>query len=261
MITKNEINRYLDSIPSVSKTIKSTLSYLDKSDMIQAANIAKEDRAFVEYISKIVNKPIFGFRNDIKNINQIFGILGLTRTRGLVYGYYLHLILPKEWEVFRFSNKKFQDLQINLIIEWEKILDLLQIKNSDLEQSITLVPASLIVCEMLFRDIKDTISILRKRNNISYDEILYKMSGYTLFDIVGQIAKKWRFDDAIFLFIKEALSNSCEKEESLYLRLLLSYEMSKPYIINSGLNDFFDFKLDFTEDEIIKFKKIINMEK
>ncbi len=260
MLHKYDIDRYLDSIPPIPKTIKSTLLYLDKADMLQAANIAKEDVVFVEYLSDVVNKPIFGFRDEIRNVNQIFGILGLNRAKQMIYSYYMQIILPKKWEVFDFSSKKFQDLQANLMIQWSKILDALAIQNRDIEHSITLIPASLIVCEMLFRDIKDTISLLRDTKEITYDAILYKMSGYRLLDVVEKIAKKWEFKKSTAVFIKSALGSESKREIDIYLRLLLSYEMSKPYIIDSGLNDFFDFSLDFKEKDISKFQSIIDME-
>ncbi len=260
MLTKDDIDKYLDSIPPIPQTIKTTLMYLECSDMIQAANTAKEDRAFVEYLSSIVNRPIFGFRDDIKNINQIFGILGLGRAKQIVYSYYMHIIMPKKWEVFDFSNKKFQELQANLMIQWSKILDALKIHDRDLEQSITLVPASLIVCEMLFRDMKDTVVLLKQTKDITYDEILYKMSGLKLLDVVEKIAAKWDFEESITLFLKDAFYENSKEELGQLLRLMLSYEMSKPYIINSGLNDFFDFSMDFQEEYVLKFQALIGIE-
>ena len=261
MLSKNDIDKYLDTIPPIPNTIRLTLSHLNNNDMVQAANIAKEDKAFVNYLSEIVNKPIFGFANDVKNVNQIFGILGLGKARQIVSSYYMQLITPKDWEVFNFSNKGFQELQANLIIEWNKILKELKIDNKNLQQSISLIPASLIVCEMIFRDTKDTIFLLRESKHMSFDEILYKMSDYRLFDIVLKIAKKWEFNDDIIAFMKDFSQNEVnkiKKREIVFLRLLINYEMSKPYIVNSGLNDFFDFPMNFTEDDIALFLKIRN---
>ena len=258
MLAKQDIDRYLDSIPPIPKIVKTTLMHLENSDMIQAANTAKDDIVFLKYLSSIVNKPIFGFRDEIKNTKQIFGILGLDRAKQVVRSYYMQIIMPKSWEVFDFSNKKFQNLQANLMIEWSKILDSLSVEDENLEQSIVLVPASLIVCEMLFRDMKDTIIALKQTRDISYDTVLYKMTGYKLLDIVLIIAKKWEFSQSVATFLKETFLEDSQKELCKFLRLLLSYEMSKPYIIKSGLNDFFDFSLSFTQEDIEKFQNIIN---
>lgn len=259
MLSKDDIDKYLNTIPPIPDTIKKTLFYLNTSDMVKAANVAKEDRAFVAYLSEIVNKPIFGFRDEVKDANQIFGILGLGRAKQIVAGYYMQLIAPENWEVFDFSNKKFQDLQANLTAQWNIILAELNIDDKNLQQSISLIPASLIVCEMLFRDTKDTIVPLREIKHISFDEILFKMNGYRLFDIVLLIAQKWEFDENIIAFIKDFSSELPDKKEIVFLKLLLGYEMSKPYIINSGLNDFFDFSADFSEEDIEKFMEIKDM--
>jgi len=258
LLSDSTIENYISTIPPIPKVIKSCLAYLDESDMIKAANVAKEDKAFMLYLSSIVNKPIFGFAKEIKDTHQIFGILGLIRAKQIVYSYYMLLILPKKWEVFDFSNKKFQNLQSSLIVNWNKILDFLEINSKDAQQCITLLPASLIVCEMLFRDIKGTVFLLRESKQISFDELLYKMSGSTLFDITGKIAKKWEFNKNIQNLITDITSKSLDEKSAnykpvIYLRLLLSYEMSKPYMIQSGLNDFFDFSLDFDEKDMINF--------
>jgi len=263
MLTSSTIQRYISTIPPIPKVIKSCLAYLDASDMVQAANVASEDKVFVFYLASIVNKPIFGFRDEIKNINQIFGVLGLSRARQIVYGYYLLLILPKKWEVFNFSNRKFQDLQSNLIVNWNKILNFLNINDKDSRQFISLIPASLIVCEMLFRDIIETVQLLRSSKQISFDELLYKMSDYTLFDVTIKIAKKWEFSEDVQNLISQISSKKLTKETNsfrviIFLRLLLSYEMSKPYIIKSGLNDFFNFPLDFNEKDIADFYKLMD---
>ncbi len=262
MLTNSTIHKYISTIPPVPKVIKSCLAYLDASDMVQAANVASKDKVFVLYLSSIVNKPIFGFRDEIKNINQIFGVLGLSRARQIVHGYYLLLILPKKWEVFNFSNRKFQDLQSNLIVNWNKILDFLNINDKDSRQFISLIPASLIVCEMLFRDIQETIQLLRSSKQVSFDELLYKMSDNTLFDVTVKIARKWEFNENIQSLISQISSKNLTQEMDTFrvitfLRLLLSYEMSKPYMIESGLNDFFNFPLDFNEKDITDFYTLI----
>ncbi len=257
MLSKSDIDNHLDSIPPIPKTLKDTLFQLNKGDMKKAAEIAATDRAFVEYLSAIVNKPIFGFREEIKNVHQIFGILGLSRSRSIVSSYYMQIMLPKRWEVFDFTNREFQDLQANLIIGWGKILNFLGIKDAEIEQSVVLIPGALIVCEMLFADIKDTIAILRATKQIGYDEILSKMSGMNLLDIVLQISKKWEFSEKINLFLREFMQDGKMDKKIIFLRLLVSYEMSKPYAIKSGLNDFFDFPMEFSEDDILKFNHIM----
>jgi HD-like signal output (HDOD) protein len=262
LLTNSTIEKYISTIPPVPKVVKSCLAYLNASDMIQAANTAKEDKAFMLYLCNIVDKPIFGFAKEIKDANQIFGILGLNRAKQIVYGYYMLLILPKKWEVFDFSNKKFQNLQSNLIVNWDKILDFLGISDKDMRESIVLLPAALIVCEMLFRDIKGTIFLLRESKQVNFDELLLKMSGNTLFDVTGKIAKKWEFSKNIEDFIISIPSQKLDANSSIYkpiifLRLLLSYEMSKPYIVQSGLNDLFDFPLEFDENDMLDFYSLM----
>ena len=262
MLSATTINNYIESIPPVPKIVKRCAQALENGDMVRAADIANEDRALTHYLQNIVNKPIFGFRDEIKNCRQIFGIFGILKAKQLIYGYYLLLILPKKWEVFDFDSTKFQDFQARLIYHWGKIVKFLGKEDAEIISAISIIPASLVVCEMLFKDINSTVKLLKKTKQISYENILFKMTQRTFFDISSLIAKKWDFSDtSVLLISKIGDSNDSDFGNNtlaiLYLRLLLIYEMSRPMMIQSGLSDLFDLEpvLDYEITE--NFYKII----
>lgn len=258
MLSDTTINNYIETIPPIPKIVKECSRLLDEGDLVAAADKASEDRALIHYLQNIVNKPIFGFRDEIKNPRQIFGILGLSRAKQLIYGYYLLLILPKKWEVFDFNSSSFQEFQARLIYYWGKIVKYLQKENDELNQAISIVPASLIVCEMLFRDIQDTVKLLKDKRDLSYEEILFKMTGRTLLDIASLVAKKWEFKEETIELIKKigTKDDDCS-EEIHFLRLLLVYEMSRPMMLKSGLSDLFDINITQDEKIVEKFYEII----
>jgi len=200
----------------------------------------------------MINKPIFGFRNEVKDVSQIFGILGVKRASQVVNAYYATLIFPKKWKVFKMNNNDFQLLQSMLIYNWNKILDFTKYNHIHIASVVSLLPASLIVCEALFEDNIDDISLLKEYQNISYDEILYKMSGLRLFDIFIQICEKWELNDESVKLV-EYLSqkkddNSILSKLARYLHLLIFFELSKPVFIQTGVNDFIEFDIEFVQD-------------
>ncbi|WP_024953665.1 HDOD domain-containing protein [Sulfurospirillum arcachonense] len=265
MLSDTTISEYIESIPPIPKIVKHCVKALDDGDLVHAADIANEDRALIHYLQSIINKPIFGFRDEVKNARQIFGILGILRAKQLIYGYYLLLILPKKWEVFGFSSKEFQDFQARLIHHWGKIMKFLQKEDAEIIQAISIIPASLIVCEILFRDINSTVKLLREKKQMSYEKILIKMTNRTFFDIASLIAKKWSFSDKTIELIKK-IGDTQEGdfgENALaitYLRLLISYEMSRPMMIKSGLSDLFDFEPIFDDEIANNFYAILEHE-
>jgi HD-like signal output (HDOD) protein len=261
MLTDSAIESYVNSIPPLPKIVRECSELLGKGDLVAAANKASEDRALIQYLQNIVNKPIFGFRSNVKDPNQIFGILGLSKAKQILHGYYLLLILPKQWKVFDFNSSLFQEFQARLIHYWGKIIDNLEKESEELNQAISIIPASLIVCEMLFRDIKDTIMLLKEKKDLSYEEILYKMTGKRFLDIASFIAQKWDFSQNTINLIKEI--DKKDEDCSLdicFLKLLLAYEMSRPMMIKSGLSDLFDITLPKDEYVVEKFYKIIQSE-
>lgn len=245
MLSEATINNYIESVPPAPNVVKACIKELGNEDLVRAADVANEDRALIYYLQNIVNKPIFGFRSEVKNARQIFGILGLARAKQLIYSYYVLLLMPKQWEVFDFDSAKFQDFQARLIHHWGKIVDSLKKEDEELIQVISIIPASLIVCEMLFRDIKETVDILRSKKNLSYENILINLTDKTLFDIAAMIAKKWDFSPkSVELLRVLGKDRECEEEKQNllldYMRLLLMYEMSRAVMVQSGLNDLFE---------------------
>lgn len=263
MLSETTINEYIKSIPPIPEVVKNCISAINAEDLVKAADIAIEDRALMKYLENIVNKPIFGFRSDIKNARQMFGVLGLTRAKQLIYSYYILLLVPKNWEVFEFDNHKFQDFQARLIHNWSKVLKTISNNNKEIDSAITIIPAALIVCEMLFRQINDTVKLLRERKNMSYENILEKMTGRTLFDIASIIAKEWGFSQEVIELVK----NISQRKEGVfgknaeimqYLRLLLIFEMSRPVMIQSGLSDMFELDAAFDEKISENFYTLIS---
>lgn len=265
MISKSAIDDYIETIPPIPKIVKECVDLLQRGDLILAADVASQDPALSHYLKNIVNKPVFSFREEVKELRQVFGILGIKEAKQLLYSYYLLLILPKKWEVFDFSTKQFQDLQASLIFNWGNIIERLDINDDDIIPAISLIPASLIVCEMLFRKDADTIRLLKEVKNISYEKILKKQSGMSFFEISALIAKKWDFPDKIIDLITSmsGLKKSSLEEnnrELVYMKLLLVYEMSRPSIVKSGLNDLFELESNCDIDVVENFYKIINNE-
>ena len=103
----------------------------------------------------------------------------------------LSLLAPKEWGLFKLSSQEFYDLQASLSRKWVKILTHLNLLNHDTESAITLLPASIIVCDALFGEYKSEVAQLRSVKALDYNTILYRLTKMSLFDICTEIGDKW----------------------------------------------------------------------
>jgi len=258
---KSKIEKYIDNIPAIPKNVKECAKYLQEGDLNKAAKSALQDAAFSHYLIKLVNKPIFGLRYEVKDISQIFGILGIEKASQVVNAYYAKLILPKDWELFSITNNDFQALQASLIHNWNKILNEENQNKISLASVVSLLPASIIICEEIFEENADEVRLLKTQKDMSYDKILYKMSGYKLFDIFIIICKKWDLGEESIRFI-EYIAKKIEDETvysklARYIHLLMFYELSKPIYIEAGLNDFIEFDIEFVQSVYEKFMQIV----
>jgi len=265
MVTKKEIDDYIAKIPPAPKALKETLRLLNEGELIKASKVAQTDLALSSYLKDIVNKPIYGFKNEVKEISQIFGILGVSTSQQTVYNYMTSLLSPDKWELFDLNARKFHELQARLSKKWELILEHLGIDDKNISSAITLLPASIIVSEALFSQKIEDVKLLRSNAFLDYNTILNRLCGIGLFDICEQISVKWEMPQEIAQIIKassgiEPSSNKELDKLAKWMHLLLFYELSQPIYIQAGLNDFIDFQIDYVSDIYEEFASIFMKE-
>jgi len=264
LITKEQIDLYIDKIPPAPKALRETIAHLNAGNLTKAATVAKEDKALNAYLTHLVNKPIYGFRNEIHEISQIFGILGVSKSQQAVYNYMVTLLSPSKWVLFKLNRVTFYNLQAELSVKWQKILSHLNIEDKDIESAISLLPASIIVSEALFCKKKEEVHLLRSVNQIDLNTILKRLSGVDLFDICEQISIKWEMDENIASIIQSAsgLKPSDDKkidQLAKWMHLLLFYTLSQPQFIEADLNEFIDFQIDYVGDIYEDFASLMEI--
>ena len=263
MITAQELDTLLKAIPPKPEILEQTLLQVQAGDLTKAAIIASEDLALTSYLKNFVNQPNFYFQKEIKEVKQIFGILGVNTAKELLYHYMLHLFSPKQWELFNLNEKSFAEFQSTLSANWKKVLDALKIPASDITAIVSLVPASIIVTEMLFASHQKEVQILREVKNLDYSTILERMTGMTLFDVATIIAQTWEMNSkAIKLLNLSAGTIPCDDSTmcnlSRYLHLLFFHTLSQPTFIEAGLNDFLDFNPEYVMPIMENFQELVN---
>jgi len=253
MITKDEIDSFIQKIPPAPKALKETILLLNSGELTKAAKVAESDLALKSYLKSIVNKPIYGFKNEVSDISQIFGILGVSQSQQTVYNYMVTLLNPSKWILFKLNTKSFHELQASLSKKWSIILEHLNIKDNDIYGAISLLPSSIIVTEALFNKYVEDVTLLRNTKALDYNTILYRLCNITLFDICEQVANKWEMNEIVPSIIQASSGVNESNDEKInklgkWMHLLLFYELSQAMFIEAGLNDFIDFQIDYVDD-------------
>ena len=265
MITQKKIDSFIEKIPPSPKALRETIIALNAGELPKAARAAEEDRALSSYLKDLVNKPIYGFRTEIKEISQIFGILGVSRSQQAVYSYMLTLLSPNEWQLFKLNKNSFSDLQAELSVGWNKILKHLNINDKEIESAIALLPASIIVAEALFNEKLDDVELLRSVHEIDLNTILMRLCSMDLFDICERIAQKWEMDEKIAQIVQAASGIKPAEDESInelgkWMHLLLFYTLSQATFIEAGLNDFITFNTEYVLDVYEDFTTVMEIQ-
>ena len=253
MVTKEEIQHYISQIPPAPDALKQTLAFVEEGELTKAAKVAEQDAPLKSYLKTLVNRPVFGFKNEVSDLNQIFGILGTSGAQQVLYSYMLSLLSPDKWELFKLDAVHFHELQATLSRKWHNILLHEGINDKDIESAITLLPASIIVCEALFKTKQQEIALLRGVKALDYNTILKRLCGMDLFDICREIARKWEMPESIGNIVHAASGvQECEDASverlAKWMHMLLFFELSQGAYIEAGLNDFIDFQIDFVAE-------------
>ncbi len=264
MITKNKIDKYINKIPPAPQALRDTLTLLNAGELTKAAKIAQSDLALATYLKELVNKPIYGFTNEISGVTQIFGILGVSASQQSVYNYMTTLLSPAKWRLFKLNSRTFHELQAKLSKRWEQILNHLEIKDKNIHSAISLLPASIIVSEALFCERIDDVNLLRTTKALDYNTILTRLSGVGLFDICEQISVKWEMPKEIAKIIQASSGLHPSQDTQInnlgkWMHLLLFYELSQPIFIEAGLNDFIDFQVEYVSDIYEEFATLMEI--
>lgn len=265
MITQEKIDTFIEKIPPSPQALKQTVSLLKEGELIKASKIASTDKAMSLYLKNIVNKPIFGFKQEVHEVSQIFGILGVSGSQQAVFNYMITLLSPDKFSLFEMNKKAFYDLQAQLTANWKVILKYLKINDRDIESAISLLPASIIVADALFGDNIKNVNLLRSASNIDYNTILKRLTGLDLFDICERIALKWEMERSTYEIVQSASGVKVYENDEVmqlgkWMHLLLFYTLSKPEFIDAKLNDFIEFQIDFVGVIYEDFIKIMEVE-
>ncbi len=264
MITKEKINDFINKIPPAPDALRKTISFLNDGELMKASKVAQNDLALSTYLRDLVNRPIYGFSNEVNEISQIFGILGLSGSQQAVYNYMITLLSPSKWVLFNLNSNLFYDLQAKLSKRWEEILKHLSIQDKDIHSAITLLPASIIVSEALFCEKIDDVKLLKTNASLDYNTILLRLCGLDLFDICAEIADKWDMPIKVkeIIYASSGIKPSQDQELNnlgKWMHLLLFYELSQSIFIEANLNDFIDFQIDYIQDIYEDFTKLMEI--
>jgi len=262
LITQEEIHDYIKSIPPSPTALKATLACIQEGELAKAADEASQDPALKLFLQAIVNKPIYGFKNDIKDLRQIFGVLGLAQAEQIIYNYMISLLAPSRWELFSLTNKEFSQIQDSLSFAWKKILEHKNIKDKSLFSSISLLPASIIVCEALFKAKQDELELLRSVQEIDYNPILKRLSGMDLFDLCAKIAEAWEMPEPIAQIVPASSGHTEQQnpkttELSKRMHLLFIYQLSQPICTAARMNDFIEFNIEYVQEIYEEFQDLM----
>jgi len=264
VVSKEKIESYIQSIPTSPADILEAIKALEENNIIGASTILSKLPPVVAHLQRMSQKGVQTLQEKNPAVNTVLAFFGSKKSKAVLYTYLISLTLPKKWKVFDFDNELFFLLNSELLYYWEQILK--EKAPDKIERYIAATPlltSSIAICDVLFADVKDNIKTLSQMGHNDLNSFLFKLTGFSIFDIAELLGRKLGFDEEVLSVVR--LAENCKHDEShilgselaQYLHLLLFYILSRPVYIKSGLNGFVEFRANDVAGILPCFQNII----
>jgi len=255
LVSKEDIIKYLKTIPPVPEHVKDCLKFLKEGNLQKAAIEAQKDLVLKKRIEDVVNSAYYSLSNKVENITQLFTMLGIEKTRSLVYSYLVSLLEPKEWKIFKID---FFDLQAYFMALFEEYMKY-EFDNNTFKKYAeigAIIPAAVCVCDGILGDKKENVELVMTSAPIEYSTLIKRMSGYSLFTLAAQIAKLWGLEEEKVEILKKCECDECNNKIAALVHFLFFYTVSKPQFLD--INSLIEFNLECINLIPKTYERIVN---
>ncbi|NPA55527.1 MAG: HDOD domain-containing protein [Epsilonproteobacteria bacterium] len=235
LISKQEIEEKLQTIPPLPESVKSSIEYLKQGDLQRAADVVDNDLVLKKKIEAIVNSAYFGFSKKLTDTRQMFSAMGLEMAKSVILSYMVSLITPKEWKVFTKLN--FEDFQSAFLSGCKDAI----ILETDLAtykkyaDSVALIPATICLIDEILGAKGEKLEIFLASADLNFGQIVKRFTGMSMFELGSFVAEKWELDKPNINMVKYAECANCKCLEDLSKEELEDEEMIKNIQITSKL--------------------------
>ena len=255
LVSKEDIIKYLKTIPPVPENVKNTLNFLKEGDLKKAAIEAEKDLVLKKRIENVVNSAYYSLPNKVENITQLFAMLGIEKTRSLVYSYLVSLLEPKTWKIFNIDFFDFQAYFMALFEEYMKY----EFNNETFKKFAevgAIIPAAVCVCDGILGDKKEDVDLVMASAPIEYSTLIKRMSGYSLFTLAAQIARLWGLEEEKLGVLRKSDCIECDDKISALVHFLFFYTVSKPQFLD--INSLIEFNPECISLIPKTYERIVN---
>jgi HD-like signal output (HDOD) protein len=201
----DKILQEINELPPLPKTILEIQMITEdpESSLVDLTKVIERDPMIVADLIKTANSPLYAFDKEMKNVNQIVSLFGMTKIRSIIMSYSLRNLLKSDMEPYGVSPDKFAEIclqQANLAACWAKKI---KPENEErlfmaalLQENGKIPIANYVVQEDLTTMFKSEV---RNSSNISEIEKFYTKT--TTAEASAAIFEHWEFDEDLISMI------------------------------------------------------------
>ena len=256
LISKESILKYLSNVPPVPEHVQKALDYLNKGDIKNAALEAEKDFVLKKQIERVVNSAYYGLNKKVEDMVQLFTLLGIEKSRSLIYSYLVSLLEPKQWKIFKINFFNFQSAFMKSY-EDAMILEFDEKTYKKYAEIGAIIPAAVCVCDALLGEKKEEVNLVMSSAPLEYSTLIKRMSGLSLFELASKIAVLWGLEEEkIEILKKSECRGECKEKIPALVHLVFFALVSKKEFLD--INSLIEFNSECINFVPKVYERMIN---
>jgi len=251
---KSEILSYIKSLPPLPKSINDVqrITTDPNSSIKDLIKVIKSDPLITANLLKVANSPLYGFTRQIKSVDQVVSLFGMSVIKGFVISFVIKNLLKLDLSAYGISESRFSEvsfLRSAIAFNWYKS------QKNKLDIIFTdsfLIDVGIVIISLYLKG-KNLVEEFKKNLTSENREELEKaFVGFTSYEITAEVFKHWHFADELIYPIENILN---PKDEYSYvmdvLRTLVDLLDDNKINLEKGISKAVKYNLDVSKLKII----------
>lgn len=159
----DKFSSYIESINDLNETVNAIIKAINKDKITSVIKLVSENEELTNYIKDRILEKNYYRVGKSSSIDQICSIIGYNCLKNLLYQYVIYSYRPKKWNIYNFTDSRFDEFLSDINFYWLIILKN-ELPDSEEElMNITIYITLLVIAtDILFSKYADDVLIHEK---------------------------------------------------------------------------------------------------
>ncbi len=194
---KENIISHIKSLPPLPKSVLEIqrITADENSSISDLVKVIKQDPLLTANLLKVANSPLYGFTREIKSIDQVVSLFGMSTIKGFAISFAVRNSMKFDLSAYKIDENRFHTISTKrnaLVVNWfKRDRNRLDVLATD---SFLIDIGAVVISLVLISENKADL-FASKLNKDNREEVEKEFVGATTEEITAEIFRHWRFSN------------------------------------------------------------------